>query len=70
MEKTWKASSRQWAGFVIKEKLKELKVVLKSWSKETFGHMEKRIEEKKEELEKLDIIDDTLGLSEEETTRR
>ncbi|KAL8505547.1 hypothetical protein ACS0TY_016695 [Phlomoides rotata] len=57
-------------GFVIKEKLKELKVELKAWSKATFNGMDRRIEVKKDELERLDILDDTFGLDEEEISRR
>ncbi|KAL8529976.1 hypothetical protein ACS0TY_007155 [Phlomoides rotata] len=71
VEKVWKASTRQgWSGFTLKEKLKDLKVELKSWSKNTFGNLESRIEEKKGEIEKLDLFDDTFGLTEEEVGRR
>ncbi|KAL8535590.1 hypothetical protein ACS0TY_011283 [Phlomoides rotata] len=71
IEKVWSSSMKQgWAGFMIKEKLKEVKVELKAWSKVTFNGMDRRIEVKKEELEMLDILDDTFGLEEEEISGR
>ncbi|KAL8534353.1 hypothetical protein ACS0TY_010389 [Phlomoides rotata] len=71
VEKVWSSSLKQgWAGFVIKEKLKEVKMELKEWSKATFKGMDRRIEEKKDELERLDILDDTFGLEEDEISRR
>ncbi|KAL8498771.1 hypothetical protein ACS0TY_021917 [Phlomoides rotata] len=71
IEKVWSSSLKQgWSDFVIKEKLEELKVELKAWSKEMFNGMERMIEVKKEEIERLDILDDTFGLEEEEITRR
>ncbi|KAL8545034.1 hypothetical protein ACS0TY_005295 [Phlomoides rotata] len=71
VEKVWSSSLKQgWAGFVIKEKLKELKMELKEWSTTTFKGMDRRIEEKNDELERLDILDDTFGLDEEEISRR
>ncbi|KAL8531126.1 hypothetical protein ACS0TY_007949 [Phlomoides rotata] len=56
MDEAWKESSRR-GGQALLEQGK-------------FRRLESRIEEKKEELEKLDIIDGMLGLSEEESVRR
>ncbi|KAL8469897.1 hypothetical protein ACS0TY_032675 [Phlomoides rotata] len=72
VEKVWAESSVSgWAGFVIKEKLKALKGELKGWRKVVFGEMDRKIEEKKTEIERLDIMDDVLGLeSVEEEQRR
>ncbi|KAL8554377.1 hypothetical protein ACS0TY_002528 [Phlomoides rotata] len=71
VEKVWTSSTKQgWSGFTLKERLKEVKIELKRWSKDTFGNLESRIEEKKEEIEKLDLFDDTFGLTEEEAGRR
>ncbi|KAL8484127.1 hypothetical protein ACS0TY_026721 [Phlomoides rotata] len=71
MEEAWKGTSRQgWTGYILKEKLKDLKGILKSWSKRTFEEMEHLIEEKKGEIEKLDLVDDAFCLSEEEAARR
>ncbi|KAL8461410.1 hypothetical protein ACS0TY_032759 [Phlomoides rotata] len=48
VEKVWSSSTKQgWSGFTLKERLKEVKIELKRWSKDTFGHLESRIEEKK-----------------------
>ncbi|KAL8473811.1 hypothetical protein ACS0TY_030606 [Phlomoides rotata] len=71
IEKVWASSLKQgWVGFVIKEKLKELKTQVNAWSRETFNGMDRRIEDKKDEIGKLDILDDTFGLEEEEISRR
>ncbi|KAL8534496.1 hypothetical protein ACS0TY_010494 [Phlomoides rotata] len=71
IEKVWFSSLKQgWAGFVLKEKLKELKTELKAWSRETFNGVDKRIEDKNDEIEKLDILDDTFRLEDEEISRR
>ncbi|KAL8547280.1 hypothetical protein ACS0TY_006850 [Phlomoides rotata] len=71
IEKVWAESSVSgWAGFVIKEKLKILKSELKGWSKVVFGELERKIEEKKTEIERLDIMDDALGLEPEEEEQR
>ncbi|KAL8530880.1 hypothetical protein ACS0TY_007781 [Phlomoides rotata] len=71
IERVWSTSSKQgWASFVIKEKLKEVKAELKVWSKEIFHGLDRKIEMKKEEIERLDILDDTFGLEDEETSRR
>ncbi|KAL8481726.1 hypothetical protein ACS0TY_028027 [Phlomoides rotata] len=71
IETVWSSSNiRGWGGYVLKEKLKELKTELKTWSREIFNGMDRRIKEKKEEIEKLDLWDDTFGLEEDEITRR
>ncbi|KAL8456310.1 hypothetical protein ACS0TY_034502 [Phlomoides rotata] len=71
IERVWSASNiKGWGGYVMKEKLKELKTELKTWSREIFKGMDKRIEDKKEKIEKLDLLDDTFGLEEDEITRR
>ncbi|KAL8511091.1 hypothetical protein ACS0TY_017786 [Phlomoides rotata] len=67
IERVWSTSLKQgWTSFVIKEKLKEVKAELKVWSKEVFQGMDRKIELKKEEIEILDILDDTFGLEDEE----
>ncbi|KAL8462975.1 hypothetical protein ACS0TY_033030 [Phlomoides rotata] len=71
IEKVWSSSTKQgWASFVIKEKLKEVKIELKTWSNEIFHGLDRRIEVKNEEIERLDLIDDTFGLEDTETSRR
>lgn len=59
-----------WGGFVTKEKFKLLKEDLKRWNNNVFGAIEKNIEKMKEEIWKLDLIDDTLGLEDYEIMRR
>lgn len=59
-----------WGGFVLKEKFKKLKADLKEWSKANFGSMENRIEARKQEIFKLDMIDDALGLENGEIAKR
>ncbi|KAL8478158.1 hypothetical protein ACS0TY_030156 [Phlomoides rotata] len=71
VEGVWATSGHSgWAGFEIKEKLKTLKTELNKWSREVFGELEKNIEDKKVEIERLDMIDDTMGLDEEEEDQR
>lgn len=53
-----------------KEKLKLLKKELKIWQKEVFSKLDNSIEEKKVDIEKLDLLDDAFGLDEEEAARR
>ncbi|KAL8474246.1 hypothetical protein ACS0TY_030897 [Phlomoides rotata] len=59
-----------WGGFVIKEKLKRLKADIKQWNREVFGMMDAKIEARKQEINKLDIIDEVMGLDEQEISRR
>lgn len=47
-----------------------LKGELKGWRLNTFSDLDRSMEEKKGELERLDIIDDTLGLDEEEARNK
>lgn len=55
-----------WGSFVLKEKLKRLKADLKGWRHNTFGDLDKSIKDKKAEIERLDILDDSFGQDEEE----
>ncbi|KAK2430145.1 hypothetical protein QL285_028516 [Trifolium repens] len=59
-----------WMGFVLKEKLKLLKPVLRNWHKEEFGGMESRIEELTVEINDLDVRGELVGLSSSEVERR
>ncbi|KAL8542624.1 hypothetical protein ACS0TY_003487 [Phlomoides rotata] len=59
-----------WAGFHLKEKLKLLKMDLKSWNKTMFGNIDNQIEDKKRKIEILDRIDEALGLDEDEIIKR
>lgn len=59
-----------WSGFVIKEKVKLLKSELKHWKDEVFGCLDKKIEDKKSEIEELDLVDDVFGLDLAKTEKR
>ncbi|KAL8515928.1 hypothetical protein ACS0TY_014579 [Phlomoides rotata] len=59
-----------WGGFVLKEKLKRLKADIKKWNKEVFGMIDEKIEKRKQVILKLDMIDETLGLKENEISLR
>ncbi|KAL8477710.1 hypothetical protein ACS0TY_029852 [Phlomoides rotata] len=61
---------RGWAAFKLKEKLKFLKADIKQWSQTQRGNLETNITHMTEEIQKLDAIDDTLGLDEEEINDR
>ncbi|KAL8530287.1 hypothetical protein ACS0TY_007353 [Phlomoides rotata] len=56
--------------FKLKEKLKFLKADIKQWSQTQRGNMETNIAHMTEEIQKLDAIDDTSGLEEEEINDR
>jgi hypothetical protein len=56
VKSVWEEDKTQGLGpFVFKEKLKSLKVHLKSWNKEVFGHIDKEITKLQAELEDFDI---------------
>lgn len=59
-----------WGSFVLKEKLKRLKGDLKEWRQLTFGDLDKSIDDKKAEIERLDILDDSFDLDEDEAKMR
>lgn len=57
VNKWWSYTIEGWGSFILKEKFKRLKEDIKKWNKEVFGSMDLKIEEKKKEIQKLDIID-------------
>ncbi|KAL8503272.1 hypothetical protein ACS0TY_022131 [Phlomoides rotata] len=61
---------RGWTAYRFKEKLKALKFDIKQWSKNQTGDKEAEITLLTEEIQKLDAIDDTLGLEEDEALLR
>ncbi|KAL8477200.1 hypothetical protein ACS0TY_029479 [Phlomoides rotata] len=58
-----------WGGYILKGKL-NLKLDIKKWNIETFGLLEKSIEERKSEIFKLDLFDDVFGLEPEDNLKR
>ncbi|KAL8471619.1 hypothetical protein ACS0TY_029028 [Phlomoides rotata] len=59
-----------WAGFSLKEKFKLLKADLKSWNSQVFGKISSNIESQREEIRRLDLIDEVFGLDEQEVSKR
>jgi hypothetical protein len=57
-------------GFVLKEKLKLLKPILREWHKEEFGGLETRIEELLVDIKDLDVRGELVGLSNQEVESR
>jgi len=56
--------------FILKEKLKKLKVDLKVWNKEVFGDVNLAGKEVQKRIEVLDTRDDECGLAEAEMEER
>ena len=55
VEEAWRNQNVSgWMGFVLKEKLKALKFIVKGWSKEEYGGMEERVERLVEEIKDID----------------
>jgi hypothetical protein len=59
-----------WMGFVVKEKLKGLKLVLKDWHKHAYGGLEDRIGGLVVEIRDLDSKGEEVGLSSQEVEGR
>ncbi|XP_028064362.1 uncharacterized protein LOC114267521 [Camellia sinensis] len=59
-----------WAGFVIQEKLKNLRRVLKSWNHEVFGNVAHLVKAAESELHNLDLLAESRELSNAEVDRR
>ncbi|XP_068476956.1 uncharacterized protein [Phaseolus vulgaris] len=67
----WQSYSIQGNGFIIcKEKLKLLKLDLKSWNRDVFGNLETSKRRILQEMEALDSHDCSGGLTESERLRR
>lgn len=59
-----------WSGYVLKEKMKFLKGEIKTWNTQGFGCLNGNIENQKQEIQRLDIIDEVFGLDDQEIIRR
>ncbi|MCI40544.1 RNA-directed DNA polymerase (Reverse transcriptase), partial [Trifolium medium] len=59
-----------WMGYILKEKLKRLKGVLKKWNKEVYGSVDNKIEALVCELEVLDLKGESEGLLQSEAIER
>lgn len=55
VEEEWRKHKVEgWSGFVLKEKLKHIKEIIKRWYKEKFGNLDRRIDEKTDQVNDLD----------------
>ncbi|MCH98102.1 transposon TX1 putative protein, partial [Trifolium medium] len=71
VEEAWRENGvRGWMGFILKEKLKGLKVRLKEWNKVEFGNMDLRSKNLIEDIQDLDIRGELTGLDSQEVTLR
>ncbi|XP_019415283.1 PREDICTED: uncharacterized protein LOC109326834 [Lupinus angustifolius] len=59
-----------WSAFVLKEKLRLLKVDIKVLNMQNFGGSEKQLKSLEEDISKLDLEDESLSLSSEQRNRR
>jgi len=71
VEEAWRTMPiNGWMGFVLKEKLKRLKLVIKEWHKGEYGDMEANIEKMVEDIWELDVRGEVVELNGEEVQRR
>ncbi|KAL8480950.1 hypothetical protein ACS0TY_027463 [Phlomoides rotata] len=67
----WKSYSvTGWKSYALMEKLKLLKRDLKVWSRETFGAIQQKMENQRDDIDRLDIYDEVFGLEDEEIIER
>jgi hypothetical protein len=55
-----------WMAVILKEKLKGLKSILRVWNKENYGQMDSKMNNLIEDIKRLDLKSESLGISEEE----
>ncbi|MCH98078.1 transposon TX1 putative protein [Trifolium medium] len=71
VEVAWEENdARGWMGYVVKEKLKSLKVRLKEWNKVEYGSMDLRIKTLIEDIQDLDIRGELSGLASHDVALR
>ncbi|GKU90664.1 hypothetical protein SLEP1_g4631 [Rubroshorea leprosula] len=67
----WKEFKVQgWGGFIVKEKLKLMKDFLREWSKSSLQDVDRKIEEARKELNRIDRIGETCSLTDDELMTR
>nr|KYP52746.1 hypothetical protein KK1_025491 [Cajanus cajan] len=54
------------AVFVLKEKLKNLKIKLRTWNKDTFGDLDRKISKARDNFNKMDLKSEVSNLQEED----
>ncbi|GKU98657.1 hypothetical protein SLEP1_g11630 [Rubroshorea leprosula] len=63
----WREISVQgWGGFILKEKLKKTKEFLRVWSKTSLQEVDRKIEESKEEMNRIDVKAEKCSLTKED----
>jgi hypothetical protein len=60
----WNHVAEGWMGFILKDKLKELKIILRAWNKEIYGAIDKKIMFLVEEIKENDLRGEMGVLSE------
>jgi hypothetical protein len=71
VEGWWRSQSLSgWMGFILKEKLKGLKGVIKSWNKNVYGAVDNRIRLLVEDINNADVKGELVALSETEVSKR
>jgi len=71
VEEAWRDSHIQgWMSFVLKEKLKTLKFIIKEWHNGVYGDLEARVSKAVEDILGLDVRREEIGLSDEEVDLR
>lgn len=71
VEKEWTETKvTGWSGYILKEKLKSLKVRIHKWNDSNFGQLERRISQKTDEVNELDRIMEDEILDEEKRMER
>ena len=67
----WNAfPSNGWMSFVLREKLKALKLKIKEWHKEEYDDMDAGVDKLVEDIHELDVRGEEVGLNGEEIQRR
>ncbi|XP_019435061.1 PREDICTED: uncharacterized protein LOC109341583 [Lupinus angustifolius] len=61
---------RGWKAFVVKEKLKALKLKIKVWNREVFGSLDKKLDDSVLEFGKLDLLGERIQLSSNQINNR
>ncbi|KAL7161402.1 hypothetical protein ACSBR2_041968 [Camellia fascicularis] len=70
VKRVWETTKvERWAGYVIMEKLRTLKLALKIWNVEVFGNVDTKLKEAEDELHGLDLIAEGRSLNIGECSR-
>jgi hypothetical protein len=71
VEEAWRSFNHTgWMGFVLKEKLKGLKTLIKVWNREVYGSIDTKILLLVEEIKEADVRGELIGLSDDEVALR